>query len=273
MARCTLPLEVWSGLTSDTNAFAHNVIWKIRYPRLLDGLLVGAALAVSGNLLQGVTRNPLGDPTILLLARHGATAFSLERRFSGSGGRDVPLAPLGEEQARALAAEVVRRRSVDVVVASPLLRAQQTARIVAAELGLAVHTVEGLAECSFGEWDGHTFADVQRDWPLLLDEWLASPDVAPPGGESFAACHARVDAARRAVIAEHGGRKVLVVSHVTPIKLMVTQALDCGLHGLFRMELAPCSLSTVAWFPDGNASMFSFAESTHLDAVAAPAGT
>ena len=215
----------------------------------------------------------LGDPTILLLARHGATAFSLERRFSGSGGRDVPLAPLGEEQARALAAEVVRRRSVDVVVASPLLRAQQTARIVAAELGLAVHTVEGLAECSFGEWDGHTFADVQRDWPLLLDEWLASPDVAPPGGESFAACHARVDAARRAVIAEHGGRKVLVVSHVTPIKLMVTQALDCGLHGLFRMELAPCSLSTVAWFPDGNASMFSFAESTHLDAVAAPAGT
>jgi len=59
------PGEVWSGLTSDSDLFARNVVWKIRYPRLLDGMLVGAALAVSGSLLQGVTRNPLADPTIL----------------------------------------------------------------------------------------------------------------------------------------------------------------------------------------------------------------
>ena len=58
------PAEVWSGLTSNSDVFAHNVVWRIRYPRLLDGMLVGAALAVSGSLLQGVTRNPLADPTI-----------------------------------------------------------------------------------------------------------------------------------------------------------------------------------------------------------------
>ncbi len=57
--------EVWSGLTSDSDVFAHNVVWQIRYPRFLDGLMVGAALAVSGAMLQGVTRNPLADPTIL----------------------------------------------------------------------------------------------------------------------------------------------------------------------------------------------------------------
>lgn len=57
--------EVWTGLTSDSNVFAHSVVWQIRYPRLLDGMLVGAALAVSGTLLQGVTRNPLADPAIL----------------------------------------------------------------------------------------------------------------------------------------------------------------------------------------------------------------
>lgn len=57
--------EVWSGLTSNSDAFARNVVWQIRYPRLLDGMLVGAALAVSGSLLQGVTRNPLADPAIL----------------------------------------------------------------------------------------------------------------------------------------------------------------------------------------------------------------
>jgi iron complex transport system permease protein len=59
------PKEAWSGLTSDSDIFARNVVWQIRYPRVLDGMLVGAALAVSGAMLQGVTRNPLADPTIL----------------------------------------------------------------------------------------------------------------------------------------------------------------------------------------------------------------
>ncbi len=59
------PHEAWSGLTSDSNVLAHTVVWQIRYPRVLDGMLVGAALAVAGSLLQGVTRNPLADPTIL----------------------------------------------------------------------------------------------------------------------------------------------------------------------------------------------------------------
>lgn len=59
------PGEVWSGLTSESDVFARNVVWQIRYPRLLDGLIVGASLAVAGALLQGVTRNPLADPTIL----------------------------------------------------------------------------------------------------------------------------------------------------------------------------------------------------------------
>ncbi len=59
------PREVWSGLTSESDVFAHSVVWQIRYPRFLDGMMVGAALAVSGAMLQGVTRNPLADPTIL----------------------------------------------------------------------------------------------------------------------------------------------------------------------------------------------------------------
>ena len=57
--------EVWSGLTSDSEPLARNIVWQIRFPRLVDAMLVGAALAVSGALLQGVTRNPLADPTIL----------------------------------------------------------------------------------------------------------------------------------------------------------------------------------------------------------------
>ncbi|MGE5596086.1 MAG: FecCD family ABC transporter permease, partial [Hyphomicrobiales bacterium] len=57
--------EAWSGLTSESDAFARGVVWQIRYPRFIDGALVGACLAVAGALLQGVTRNPLADPTIV----------------------------------------------------------------------------------------------------------------------------------------------------------------------------------------------------------------
>ena len=97
-------------------------------------------------------------------------------------------------------------------------------------------------------------------------------DIAPPGGESFAACRQRVDAARRRIIEQHHGERVLVVAHVTPIKLLVGLAVDAPLHSLYRMELSPCSLTTLAWFPDGNASMFSFSESAHLRDLRSPDG-
>lgn len=57
--------QVWSGLTTDSDAFARSVVWQIRFPRVVDAMFVGASLATAGALLQGVTRNPLADPTIL----------------------------------------------------------------------------------------------------------------------------------------------------------------------------------------------------------------
>lgn len=209
----------------------------------------------------------LGTPTTTLLGRHGATAYSLEKRFSGSGGADLPLAPLGEQQAEALAREIAARGGVDAIVASPLLRTLQTAERVAQATGAPIDIEPGIAECSFGEWDGHTFAEVSERWPVELAAWLASTDVAPPGGESFAECRDRVDHARRDVLTRHAGQRVAVISHVTPIKLITGICVDAPLSSLYRMELAPCSLTTIAWFADGNSSLFGFAESAHLRGV------
>lgn len=214
----------------------------------------------------------LGPPTVTVLARHGATEYSLAKRFSGRGGLDVPLADLGLRQANALADELAQRDGIAAIVSSPLLRAQQTAQIAAQRLGLPVSVDDDLAECDFGDWDGLTFGEVQQGWPEAMDEWLASVEIAPPGGESFTACRQRVDGARRRIIAQHHGQRVLVVAHVTPIKLLVGLAVDAPLHSLYRMELSPCSLTTLAWFPDGNASMFSFSENAHLREVRAPDG-
>lgn len=79
------PAEVASGLTSSSDAFARTVVWDIRLPRLLDAVLVGASLAVAGSLLQSVTRNPLGDPTILgLTAATGLASASTLVLLPGS---------------------------------------------------------------------------------------------------------------------------------------------------------------------------------------------
>jgi probable phosphoglycerate mutase len=234
-------------------------------------LVQEAVVARPGNVMIGW--EDIGTPTTTHLARHGATQYSLERRFSGGDGADPPLAPLGIAQAEALAAEVVRRGTAQRIISSPLLRAQQTAQIVSEATGLHVETVEGLRECDFGEWDGLTLSEVRARWPERLAEWLASMSVAPPGGESFEHLRARVLLARQEVVARFPGEDVLIVAHVSPIKVLVALAIDAPLNSMYRMEMPPCSLTTLAWFPDGNSSMFSFAEAGHLREVQAPMGS
>ena len=212
-------------------------------------------------------------PTTLLLARHGATAYSLEKRFSGTGGADLPLIDLGQQQGAALAREIARRGEATRIVTSPLIRAQQTAELIAAETGLSVEIDELFTECSFGEWDGHTFAEVREKWPVEMADWLASTSIAPPGGESFDACQGRVRQGLRGLLDRFPGQTIVLVAHVTPIKLLVTDAVGAPVDSVYRMELPPCSISKVAWFPDGNSSMFSFAEAAHLHDLRGPAGS
>lgn len=214
-----------------------------------------------------------GAPVTTVCVRHGATQYSLDKRFSGAGGNDVPLAPVGARQAEAVAGELALRGGADLVIASPLLRTRETAAVIADAVGAEVLVEDDLRECAFGDWDGLTFAQVQAEWGPLVDEWLASTDVAPPGGESFDAVAARVEAARRRIVDANPGRRVVLVSHVTPIKLLVSAAVGAPIGSLYRMELNPCSITTLAWFPDGNASMFSFSETAHLRDIAVPEGT
>ncbi len=189
-------------------------------------------------------------PTTMLLLRHGQTPLSVEKRFSGVG--DRPLTEVGLAQAGA-AARRLRGCGAVAVVASPLRRAVQTADLVAAEVGVAVTVDEGLRETDFGDWEGYTFAEVQHRWPDQLSAWLASPDVAPPAGESFADTARRVRQARDRVLAAYGGRTVVVVSHVTPIKTLVRLALEAPSGTLYRMHLDLVSISEIDWYADGPA--------------------
>ena len=200
----------------------------------------------------------LGDPTTLVLVRHGATSHSLEKRFSGTGGQDLPLDEAGVAQAHAVAEWVGRHGGVDALVTSPLRRCRETAAAIGEVVGLEPQVVDGLRETSFGDWDGHTFAEVREKWPAELEAWLSSTAVAPPGGESFDAVARRVRRARDQLIAEHPGRTLVAVSHVTPIKMLVRTALGAPLSAIYRMELSEGSVTKISWFPDGLASMRHF---------------
>jgi ribonuclease H / adenosylcobalamin/alpha-ribazole phosphatase len=196
---------------------------------------------------------PAGTPTRFLLIRHGATQHSLEKRFSGRN--DLPLNAVGEHQAAQLAGRTRAFGKVAAVVSSPLPRARQTADAIATECGVAVEINDDLVEVDFGAWEGRTFSEVQLAQPAELASWLASTDVAPPGGESFAAAGRRVRRGRDAVIARHGGQTVAVVTHVTPIKLLIRLALDAPPASLFRMFLDTASISIVDYYADGNCSV------------------
>ncbi|WP_431044709.1 bifunctional RNase H/acid phosphatase [Streptomyces sp. P1-3] len=207
----------------------------------------------------------LGAPATLVLLRHGETALTPEKRFSGSGGTDPELSPAGRRQAEQAAAVLAARGTVQAVVSSPLRRCRETAETVAARLGLDVRIDEGLRETDFGAWEGLTFAEVRERYPDDLDAWLRSAKAAPTGGgESFAAVARRVALSRDKLIARYAGKTVLVVTHVTPVKTLVRLALGAPPESLFRMELAAASLSVVAYYKDGNASLRLLNDTSHL---------
>jgi len=211
------------------------------------------------------TAPDMGAPATFVLLRHGETPLTPQKRFSGSGGTDPSLSDVGREQAERAATALAARGTIQAIVASPLTRTRQTAAAVAARLGLDVVIEDGLRETDFGAWEGLTFAEVQERYPDDLKTWLASPKAEPTGGgESFAATARRMATTRDKLIASYAGRTVLLVTHVTPIKTLVRLALGAPPESLFRMELSAASLSAVAYYADGNASVRLFNDTSHL---------
>lgn len=193
---------------------------------------------------------PGGPVTTLVLVRHGATAYTADKRFSGGlAGTDPGLTDEGRAQVREVAAWLAPLgEAVDVVVTSPVRRTRESAEIVAERLGLEWAVEPGFAEMEFGAWDGLTFAEVREQRPDELEAWLGSLDVTAGGGESFTQVGARVLDGLARLLDQHTGETVIVVSHVTPIKTLVAHALDAPLSSLFRMELSTASVTVVSFF-------------------------
>lgn len=220
--------------------------------RLANAAMDGAADPIAAPASPGWS-GARGEPTRLMLLRHGQTELSVDRRYSGRG--NPALTELGRSQAEAAARYLGERGGVDAVVSSPLGRAHETATAAAKELGLDVVIDDDLIETDFGAWEGLTFSEAAQQNPELHARWLRDTSVTPPGGESFDAVAERVRRARNRIVEEYAGSTVLVVSHVTPIKTMLRLALDGNAGILYRLHLDLASLSIAEFYPDGLASV------------------
>jgi ribonuclease H / adenosylcobalamin/alpha-ribazole phosphatase len=203
-----------------------------------------------------------GEPVGTVLLRHGETPMSPERRFAGRG--DIPLTETGLRQAEAAARRLAARGGIDAIVTSPLQRARRTADAVASLTGAPVRVDDAWMELDFGEWEGLSYGEAAAGWPLEMTSWLKDSVAAPPGGESLAAATRRVLPALAGVLDARPGTTILVVSHVTPMKIVLRHALLAPPPAVRRMHLDVASLCEIDWYEEGHGVVRTFNDTAHL---------
>ena len=187
--------------------------------------------------------------TTIYLARHGESDWNAANRFQGHS--DRPLTDLGREQARGLA-DLVAAENVEAIYASPLSRALETARIVAARIGLEVAVDEGLREVDTGSWSGLSRAEVRERYPEGFQRWITG-GAGWEDGESYEEMAERVLAAVNRIAAAHPGGRVLLVSHGGPIRAIQAASDGMAISEYRRLRLVEpnARLSAVAVGDDG----------------------
>jgi probable phosphoglycerate mutase len=196
-------------------------------------------------------RDGAASTTNLVLARHAVTAQTgplLSGRAPG-----IDLSEEGQRQAAALG-ERLAGLPVGAVYASPIERTTQTAHAVARHHGLPVQSLEGVLEADYGEWTGQRLSDLAK-----TDLWKVvqrTPSRASfPAGESLAAMQARMVAALDAVVLDHPGQLVVVVSHADPIKAAIAHYTGVHLDLFQRIVVSPASVTAFAFGPHGVAML------------------
>ena len=138
--------------------------------------------------------------------RHGQTSYNKQEIIMGT--TDIDLDSTGEQQAEALAERIAELGTIDIIIASPMKRAQKTARAVAERCGLDIVTEERFREWDYGAYEGKSrftagFADNKVNFAVRMGK----------SGESLLQLTHRVYSALDDIIAEYSGRTVLLVTH------------------------------------------------------------
>lgn len=174
-------------------------------------------------------------PIRLYLARHGRTAWNLERRFQGA--TDIPLDEVGRAQALELANAL--RGRFEIVIASNLARASETAQIVADAQNLQLLALEpDLRERGYGKFEGLTADECAAQYPEVWNAPGRDRNFLPPGGEPIEEVGVRVKRGLLRCIERLRGRhqSALVVSHGTALRIFLEELTGERMTSLANLE-------------------------------------
>jgi probable phosphoglycerate mutase len=205
------------------------------------------------------------QPTTLILVRHAVTPQTgplLSGRTPG-----IDLSELGHEQART-AGERLADLPIAAIYASPIERTWQTAAHIADHHAVEVSALDGVIEADYGEWTGGKLADLAK-----TDLWKTvqrAPSRARfPGGESMTEMQARIVGCLEAVVADHPGDLVVVVSHADPIKAAIAHYTGLHLDQFQRIVVSPASVTAFQLSAHG-AALIKCNDTGNLDELRPP---
>jgi 2,3-bisphosphoglycerate-dependent phosphoglycerate mutase len=200
--------------------------------------------------------------TRLIAVRHGETAWNVDTRLQGQ--LDIPLNEHGLQQAQR-AAVTLADEAPDVIYSSDLCRAHATAQALGHRIGLPVHTDPGLRERHFGQWQGHTYAEVERQWPELAVGWRTrDPAFGPPGGETLSAFFDRCVSTLTRLAQAHPGQTVVVVAHGGVLDCFYRAANHMALNAARTWELPNTGINRLLYTGSGF-RVTGWADVSHLE--------
>lgn len=204
-------------------------------------------------------------PTTLLLCRHGQSQWNVEGRVQGTSPQAAGLTEQGRWEAARLAARL-RTMRIDALVSSDLLRAVETAEIVAAAIGKRPTFDDGWREIDMGAWHGLTLAEIQERYS---EEWAATrqdPNAPRGGGESFAVFQSRTLKAADRLHARYPGQTVAVITHGGAVRAcLLSEATGPLAPSDPRRSHIPNTSVTTVQVNGGHVTVLSFPDSTHLE--------
>lgn len=202
--------------------------------------------------------------TKLIFIRHGESEANFEHRFTGQSNA-FGLTERGHAQAQA-AAEWLDGTPVDVITASDLRRAFDTAQHLADRRGMEVIPDAGFREIYAGKWEGERFDDLPGLYPEDFGVWLSDIGSAVcTDGESVADLQVRVRAAVERIVRTYPGKTVVIGTHATPIRVMQCIWQNVPLSGMKDVPWVPnASITTVVYEEDLSWHSVEIGKTAHL---------
>lgn len=205
----------------------------------------------------------MSNLTRIYLVRHGETQWNKDLRYQGH--RDIPLSEVGIAQARKISTRLAGEK-LDVVYASDLSRALETARIIARPHNLEVKVDARLKETNFGLWEGLTYNEINLQYPDEMNGWRTNPrETKIPGGESLAEVMIRCKEGMDSLIKENLNRNILLVAHGGIIRILLVDILGMDINSYWKIKQDNVALNIIEYYGEDRAILCLMNDISHLN--------